>query len=148
LACQSRHPAYPPAAPEQVQSGSVLTLKQNISFAAGSRYVYFQDQQFVTPQSLRPNYPYCRLGLDEAAAALHEVHPSTFVVTSVDYDERSAGSAGAVVSATRMNLQNELGAKDYHMTCMLPRSAGYARFISVPEIRGAVGEFFSLDPAK
>ena len=133
--------------PQDVRNGSVLTLKQSISIPTGSAFVYFQDQQILAPESLRANYPYCRFGLDDPSSAVREVRPNAFVVTSVDYDERSAGSSGEAVSATRMNLQSELGAKGYHMTCMLPASAGYARFITIPEIRGAVGEFFMLQPA-
>jgi hypothetical protein len=125
----------------------VLTLKQNLSIPTGSSFVYFQDQRILAPETLRANYPYCRFGLDDPASAIREVRPNTFVVTGVDYDERSVGSSGEAVSATRMNLQTELGAKGYHMTCMLPASAGYARFITVPEIRGAVGAFFTLQPA-
>jgi hypothetical protein len=133
--------------PQNVRNGSVLALKQNISIPTGTSFVYFQDQQMLKPESLRANYPYCRFGLDDPANTVREIQPNVFVVTSVDYDERSAGSLGEVVSATRMNLQTELGAKGYHMTCMLPAAAGYARFITVPEVRGAVGEFFTLQPA-
>jgi hypothetical protein len=133
--------------PQEVRNGSVLTLKQNLSIPTGSPFVYFQDQRMLAPGALRANYPYCRFGLDDPASAAREVRPNAFVVTGVDYDERSVGSSGQVVSATRMNLQTELGTKGYHMTCMLPTSAGYARFITVPEIRGAVGEFFTLNPA-
>jgi hypothetical protein len=148
VACHPHRAKNPYAdAPQDVRSGSVLTLKQNLSIPTGSTFVYFQDQHLLTPESLRTNYPYCRFGLDEPTSAVREIQPNAFVVTSVDYDERSAGSLGEVVSATRMNLQTELGAKGYHMTCMLPTSAGYARFIDVPEIRGAVGEFFTLNPA-
>jgi hypothetical protein len=132
--------------PQDVRTGSVLTLKQSLSIPNGSAFVYFQDQQILAPESLRANYPYCRFGLDDPSSAVREVRPNAFVVTSVDYDERSAGSSGEAVAATRMNLQTELGAKGYHMTCMLPASAGYARFITVPEIRGAVGEFFTVNP--
>ena len=132
--------------PQDVRTGSVLTLKQNLSIPSGSAFVYFQDQQILAPESLRANYPYCRFGLDDPSSAVREVRPNAFVVTGVDYDERSAGSSGEAVAATRMNLQTELGAKGYHMTCMLPASAGYARFITVPEIRGAVGEFFTVNP--
>jgi hypothetical protein len=133
--------------PQDVRNGSVLTLKQNLSIPTGSSFVYFQDQRILAPETLRANYPYCRFGLDDPASAIREVRPNAFVVTGVDYDERSVGSSGEAVSATRMNLQTELGAKGYHMTCMLPASAGYARFITVPEIRGAVGAFFTLQPA-
>jgi hypothetical protein len=132
--------------PQDIRTGSVLTLKQNLSIPSGSAFVYFQDQQILAPESLRANYPYCRFGLDDPSSAVREVRPNAFVVTGVDYDERSAGSSGEAVAATRMNLQTELGAKGYHMTCMLPASAGYARFITVPEIRGAVGEFFTVNP--
>lgn len=133
--------------PQEVRNGSVLALKQNISIPTGTSFVYFQDQRMLNPESLRANYPYCRFGLDDPTNVIREIQPNVFVVTSVDYDERSAGSLGEVVSATRMNLQSELGAKGYHMTCMLPAGAGYERFITVPEVRGAVGEFFTLQPA-
>jgi hypothetical protein len=132
--------------PQDVRNGSVLTLKRNLSIPTGSPFIYFQDQHMLAPESLRANYPYCRFGLDDPASVVREVQPNAFVVIGVDYDERSIGSSGEAVSATRMNLQTELGAKGYHMTCMLPASGGYTRFITVAEIRGAVGEFFILNP--
>jgi hypothetical protein len=149
VACQPHRATGPSAdAPQDLRNGSVLTLKQNLSIPSGKAFVYFQDQQILAPESLRANYPYCRFGPDDPSSAAREVGPNAFVVTSVEYDERSAGSSGEAVSATTMNLQSELGAKGYHMTCMLPALAGYARFITVPEIRGAVGEFFIVNPAK
>lgn len=144
-ACHSQHPKS--QGPQEVRNGSVFTLKQKLSIPSDSAFVYFQDQHQVSPTALRPNYPYCRFGFDDPASAVREVAPNAFVVTGVDYDERSLGSTGEAVSATRMNLQTELGHAGYHVTCMLPASAGYGRFITVPEIRGAVGEFFTLNPA-
>jgi len=141
------HPHPKAQSPQEVRNGSVLTLKQSLSIPGDSAFVYFQDQRQVSPNSLRPNYPYCRFGFDDPASAARVVAPNAFVVTGVDYDERSLGSTGEPVSATRMNLQTELGQGGYHMTCMLPASGGYGRFINVPEIRGAIGEFFTLNAA-
>jgi hypothetical protein len=83
--------------PPDVRNGSVLALKQNLSIPAGSAFVYFQDQHLLAPESLRANYPYCRFGLDDPASTVREVQPNAFVVTGVDYDERSVGSTGEAV---------------------------------------------------
>ena len=134
-------------ASQDVRSSLVLTLTQAIAIPTGSAFVYFQDTRLLAPEALRPGYPYCRFGLDDRASTVREIEPNAFVVTSIEYDERSAGARGELVSATRMNLQTGPGAKGYHMTCMLPASAGYARAVTVPEIQGAVGTIFTLKPA-
>jgi hypothetical protein len=133
--------------PQDVASGSVFTLKKRIVIPAGSAAVQFQDTQLVAPEAIRPNYPYCRFGLDDPASTAREVKPQSFTVTSVDYEERSAGSSGEAASLTRMNLQTAQGAKGYRMTCMLPGAAASARFVTVSEINGAVGDFFTLKRA-
>ncbi len=147
-ACHSHAPKRYVGDPAQnVASGSVLTLKQTIEIPAGSTSVSFQDTRLVAPGTLKPNYAYCRFGLDDPASAVREIKPNAFVVTSVDYEERSVGALGEAASLTRMNLQTELGAKGYHMTCMQPEAAGYARFVTVSEINAAVADFFTLTPA-
>ena len=143
-ACQP-HRTVPP---QDVRNGSILTLSRAIAIPAGSAFVYLQDTQLMAPDALKPDYPYCRFGLDDPASKVSKIEPNAFVVTSVDYDERSTGPRGEVVSATRLNLQSRLDAKRYYMTCMLPAVAGYARFVTVPEIQGAVGAIFTLNPAQ
>lgn len=129
---------------QDVASGSVLTLNKAIVIPSGSASVHFQDTQIVAPGALRPNDPYCKFGLSDRGNAARDVKPQSFTVVGVDYDEGAAGSAGEVVSSTRMNLQTGQGMSGYHMTCMVPGAASSVRFVTVPEINGAVGDFFTL----
>ncbi|HTT39122.1 MAG TPA: hypothetical protein VMH32_15800 [Burkholderiales bacterium] len=145
VACHHQPKQAPLADPPQdVASGSTLTLNEALAIPAGSASVHFQDTQMVSVGALRPSNPYCMFGLPGAANAARDVGPQAFTVTGVDYDEGAVGSAGEVVTATRISLQTWDGAKGYSMTCMVPRAAANPRFVTVPEINGALGDFFTL----
>jgi hypothetical protein len=133
--------------PQDVASGSVFTLNKSIVIPAGAAGVQFQDAQLVGPDALRPSYAYCRFGLDGAPSIAREIAPQPFTVASVDYDENAAGSMGEAVSSTRMALQTAQGVKSYAMTCMLPAAAASPRFVTVSEINGALGDYFTLKRA-
>lgn len=144
-ACQSRATRITPVDPPQdVSSGSTLILNKTIVIPAGSAGVHFQDTQLVAPAAIRPNYAYCKFELNDPTSTARNVEPQSFTVASVDYDERSVGSVGDVVSATRMNLQSGGQTTAYRMTCMLPASVDPARFVTVSEINGALGSYFTL----
>jgi hypothetical protein len=130
--------------PQDVSSGSTLTLNKTIVIPAGSAAVHFQDTQLVAPAAIRPNYAYCKFELDDPTSTARRIEPQPFTVASVDYDEQSVDSVGDAVSSTRMNLQSRQQAKAYRMTCMLPAAAASARFVTVSEINGALGSFFTL----
>ena len=146
-ACHPRAKTTLSDPPQDVASGSVFTLNKSIVIPAGAAGIQFQDTRLVGPDVLRPSYAYCRFGLDSAASAAREIAPQAFTVTSVDYDESSAGSMGEAVSSTRMALQTAQGVKGYFMTCMLPAAAASARFVTVSEINGALGDYFTLKRA-
>lgn len=133
--------------PQDVATGSVFTLNKSLVIPAGAAGIQFQDTQLVGPDALRPRYAYCKFGLDGATSIAREITPQPFTVTSVDYDESAAGSMGESVSSTRMALQTAQGVKGYLMTCMLPAAALSPRFVTVSEINGALGEYFTLKRA-
>ena len=146
-ACQPHAKKTLAGPPQDVASGSVFTLNKSIVIPAGSSSVDFQDTRLVAPEAIRPNYPYCRFALDDAASAAREIKPQSFTVTGVDYDEQAAGSLGEAVTSTRMNLQTAQGAKGYRMACMQPSAAASAPFVTASEINGALGDFFTLKRA-
>src|SRR5215475_7248218 len=146
-ACHPRAKTTLSDPPQDVASGSVFTLNKRIVIPAGAAGVQFQDTQLVGPGALRPSYAYCRFGLDGGTGTAHEIAPQPFTVTSVDYDESAAGSMGEAVASTRMALQTAQGTKDYVMTCMLPAAASPPRFVTVSEINGALGDYFTLKRA-
>jgi hypothetical protein len=133
--------------PQDVASGSVFTLNKSIVIPAGSAAVQFQDTQLVAPEAIRPNYPYCKFGLESPVSTARAIRPQPFTVTGVAYEEQSLGSSGEALSLTRMNLQAGLGAKGYLMICMRPGAASTARFVTASEINGALGDFFTLKRA-
>jgi hypothetical protein len=143
-ACQptAKKPLTDP--PQDVSSGSTLILNKPIVIPAGSAAVHFQDTQLVAPAAIRPNYAYCKFALADPTSTVRTVEPQSFTVASVDYDERSAGSVGDAVSSTRLNLQSGQQTNAYRMTCMLPTAAASGRFVTVSEIDGALGSYFTL----
>ena len=144
-ACQSRDTRITFSDPPQaVPSGSTLTLNETIVIPAGSAAVHFQDTQLVASADIRPNYAYCKFELNDPASTASTVEPQSFTVASVDYNERTVGSVGDVVSSTRMNLQTGQQTNAYRMICMLPASVYSGRFVTVSEINGALGSFFTL----
>ena len=144
-ACQPRAHRDPLAdAPEDVPAGSTFTLNQSIVIPAGSPAVYFQDAQLVTAGGLRPRYAYCKFGTDDPASTEREIKPQPFTVSGVEYEEKASGPVGEAVSLTRMNLQTSQKVQGYNMTCGLPGAAESARFVTVSEINGAIGAFFTL----
>ncbi|HUL42406.1 MAG TPA: hypothetical protein VLV32_10965 [Burkholderiales bacterium] len=143
-ACHSRAKTVPVDPPQNVSSGSTLTLNQTIVIPDGSTGVHFQDTQLVEIASIQPNYAYCKFELNDPAGPARNIEPQAFTVASVDYDQESIGSLGEAVSSTRMNLQSGQQAAAYHMTCMLPAGPDSARFVTVYEINGALGNYFTL----
>jgi hypothetical protein len=144
-ACQPRPRPDPLAdVPQDVPTGSTFTLNQSIVIPAGTPAVYFQDAQLVAQPGLRPHYAYCRFGTDDPASVAREIKPQPFVVGSVSYEEQASGPVGEAVSLTRMNLQTSQKVQGYSMICGLPGPAESARFVTVSQINGAVGGYFTL----
>ena len=63
---------------------------------------------------------------------------ATRVVATITTIDRTTGLA---------TLQTAQGARGYVMTCMLPAAAVSPRFVTVSEINGALGEYFTLKRA-
>jgi len=144
-ACQPRPRPDPLAdAPQDVPTGSTFTLNRSVVIPAGSPAVYFQDAQLVDQPALRPHYAFCRFGTDDPANTAREIKPQPFTVGAVDYEEQASGPTGEAVSLTRMNLLTSQKVQGYNMTCGLPGAAESARFVTVSQINGAVGGYFTL----
>jgi hypothetical protein len=144
-ACQPRAHKDPLAdEPQAVPSGSTFTLNKSFVIPAGSAAVYFQDTQLVAPGGLRRGYPYCMFGSDSSAADAREMKPQVFTVGTVGYEEQAAGPTGESVSLTRINLLTSQKMKGYSMICGSPGPAAASRFVTVSEINGAVGDYFTL----
>ena len=144
-ACQPRPRPDPLAdAPQDVPTGSTFTLNQTIVIPAGASAVYFQDAQLIEQSGLRPHYAFCRFGTDDPAGTAREIKPQPFTVGGVDYEEQALGFVGEAISLTRMNLLTSQKVQGYNMTCGLPGPAESARFVTVSQINGAVGGYFTL----
>jgi hypothetical protein len=144
-ACQPRAHKDPLAdEPQAVPSGSTFTLNKGIVIPAGSAGVYFQDTQLVASDGLRRGYPYCTFGSDQPASTARELKPQVFTVGSVGYEEQASGPTGESVSLTRISLLTAQKIKGYSMICGSPGPAAVSRFVTVSEINGAVGDYFTL----
>jgi hypothetical protein len=144
-ACQPRAQKDPLAdEPQAVPSGSTFTLNKSFVIPAGSSAVYFQDTQLVASSGLRRGYPYCMFGSDDSGSNAREMKPQVFTVGGVDYEEQASGPTGEAVSLTRIGLLTSQKIKGYSMICGSPGPATSSRFVTVAEINGAVGDYFTL----
>jgi hypothetical protein len=141
-ACQSAPPALPPPPPQQVETGSTFTLLAPLTFQAGQAELYFQGGRLVASNALSPSLPVCRLV--PQAGAPHSLMPGPLRVGSVSYDEREAGSSGAMFSSTRIALSTSPGQPGYAMTCGWAGPSAARRFVSSEQIYSALAGHFTM----
>ena len=113
---------------------------------ASNSGVYFQDTKLYPLGDVQENDPYCEFDMGAATAA-GQVLKGTFAVSVVDYDENGVGTDGTAVSITVINLQQSSTGEACRMNCMLPLLSRDARFVTLPEIRGAMGGCMDLKVA-
>jgi len=141
-ACQHQAPTIPPPPPQQVESGSTLTLLTPLTFSSGRSELLFQGQKQVSAEALSKNLPYCKLA--PLSGSAHSLTPGPMTVRNVSYDERDAGEGSAMVSITRISLiagSQQLG---YKMSCGWPMPTPNPAFLTTEQIYGAIGGQFSM----
>jgi type IV pilus biogenesis protein CpaD/CtpE len=143
--CEHRPPPPPVATPpQQVETGSKLTLATPLSFPAGSADLLFQNEQLVTAAKLARDQPYCKLVADSGARTT--IAPGTFTVGAVNYDEREVGVTAGMVSVTRIALASDATRAGYTLSCGWPPGSSRRGFVNTEQIYDAIGgKYFSMN---
>jgi hypothetical protein len=142
-ACQhTPPPPLPPAAPQQVETGSTFTLLTPLTFPTGRSELLFQGQRQVTADAASKNLPYCKLVPQTGAAGV--LAPGSFRVSNVSYDERESGNSSAMFSLTRIVLVSSANQSSYTLTCGWPGATAGPAFLNTEQINSAIGGQFSM----
>lgn len=139
--------APPPPPPTEVTPGSTFTVVGGFLIPSGDSSVFFQNARVYPEGDIQPNLPYCELSVGTATADGMLIKEGIFTVSTVTYDERSAGAGGTDVSITGFHLQEASSGKTYLMDCMLPLLSQGALFATPAEIQGAVADHMELKVA-
>jgi hypothetical protein len=140
-ACQNTAAPLAPLPPQQIESGSTLTLLAPLTFGTGSELL-FQGQRQVSPSAIAKTRPYCRL-VPLSGASL-SLTPGPMTVGTVDYDGREAGATSAMYSVTRIALTAAPNQPGYTLTCGWPEPGASAQFLTSEQIYSAIGGQFTM----
>jgi hypothetical protein len=141
-ACQHTTPPAPPLPPQQVESGSTLTLLAPLTFSTGRSELLFQGQRQVSAAALSKTLPYCRLVPQVGAS--HSLTPGPMKVGKVSYDERESGDTSAMFSVTRIGLTSALNQPGYTLSCGWPEASSSPSFLTTEQIYSAIGGQFTM----
>ena len=144
-ACEHQQPPLPIAMPpQQVETGSRLTLATPLAFPPGSSEVLFQNEQVVPPARLSRDMPYCKLTSESGSTA--PIAPGTFTVGAVNYDEREIGTTSGMMSVTRIALSTDPSHSGYTLLCGWPQGSAMRGFVSTEQIYNAIGgKYFTMN---
>lgn len=140
----AERPVEPP--PQDIPSGSTFKLHRSITVIPGAA-VYFQDAQLVAKSAVNTAYVYCTFELDNPPAAARKIERQVFTVKKVDVDEREIGNTRKVASVTTIQLDAKHQADAARMICLWPKKDSARGVVTADEIRGALGEYFTLTRA-
>jgi hypothetical protein len=160
-ACVS-HPYDEHSEYTRIPAGSSLTLNQSIHIAANSLSVYMQDGNIKPYSTIDKYYPHCKFELYTLSENARTVQPDTFkivrVVDDTDMsslqppmyaslriaDSSSDGGPSVVSFTTSMYLKSKTQSDVYRMTCMHWDLINESRYLSIAEMRNAMGNVFTL----
>ncbi len=145
LVCYAEQPAGPPA--QDIPSGSTFKLRKTITAPAGGVALYFQDHQLIAKTAVQPDYVYGMFEIDNPPTAARKIKRQVFTVKGVDFDEREIAETSRVTSVSIIHLDAEHPADAASMRCQWPDKAPATGFVTVDEIRGALGGYFDLTRA-
>jgi len=142
-ACEHQPPLPIAMPPQQVETGSKLTLSTPLSFPPGSSELLFQNEQVVSPGKLSRDMPYCKLTPESGAGP---IAPGSFTVGAVNYDEREIGTTSGMVSVTRIALSADPNRPGYTFLCGWPPGSALRGFVTTEQIYNAIGgKYFTMN---
>jgi hypothetical protein len=135
-----------PVAPDDILTGSRLTLRVPLTLPVNGAPLLFQSNAVLTRPQLARNAPYCRFA-SAGPGAPRAVMPTTFTVRQIEYDEREVGNTSSEGSVTRYMLASNPKEPGYILSCQWPAGAPSLAFVTTDEVQATVGAFFMLDAA-
>ncbi len=161
-ACASPEQQDPASPAYLYPAGIRLVLNQPFEIAADSATARFQSGRIVAPNTVRTAEPYCILEVDSIDAKPQRIEPDTFVVTKVlrsvpevdavagffirnAYADDETPSLRFFKTVFLLHSDRQPGVRS--LTCQHHQYAagtGRPRHLTLPEIRQALGPWFSL----
>ena len=96
----------------------------------------------MTAPAIVRNRPYCRLLPQSGAPS--SIQAGNLTVRSVAYDERESGSAGSMLSVTRITLAPVANQPGYVLSCGWPEASAAPAFVTTEQIFDAIGGQFTM----
>jgi hypothetical protein len=146
FAGHAQAPAQPP--PQDIPSGSTFELQTALTVKPPDAALYFQDAQLVAKSAVDTTYVYCLFEIGNPPATGRKIKPQVFTVKSVEFDEREIGNTHKVASVTIIGLDAKHPADAARMTCLWPKKDSAFGIVTADEIRGALGNYFTLTRAQ
>jgi hypothetical protein len=143
-----------------VPVGSTIELKQTVTILPEQVAVLMQYGQYRTESNLDKYYPHCKFEIYSIAETRRTVQPDRFtIIRVVDSMEEttqlpmqplaslnfSAGGPSVYNYITEMYLRSDRQPGVYRMTCMHWESIIDDRYLTVQQMREAMGELFTLE---
>ena len=150
----------------RIPPGSSLKLNQSIQIAANSLAVFMQDGGIKPYSTIDKYYPHCKFELYSLSENARTVQPDTFkivrVVDETDMsslsppmyaslqtaDANSDGGPSIVSFTTSMYLKSKIQSDVYRLSCMHWDLINESRYLSIAEMRKAMGNVFTLTVKK
>ena len=158
-ACDSQIVKDEDSAFYSVPPGSTFTLNREIAIAPDQTSVYLQDGKPGYSRDVNFYRPHCKFELFTISTAARAVKPDTFVVTRI-VDRREdvstswpmyAGLSVAVgdgpihlTFSTTMYLESKIQPDVFRMNCKRWDHPAMGEFLSINEMRQALGAYFTL----
>ena len=147
-----------------VPAGSKLLLHKPLTVPASKAGVYFQGGKVLSHKDVDEYYPHCKLEVRDVKDTPQSIEPDEFVVYKVvegeDYSALayprlaglgiiSAGNgAGRVMYFTNFYLRSDKQPHVMLLICQHWEDPTDAEYLTVRQIRKALGEFFTLKLAE
>lgn len=161
--------ARPPLNPEEsafysVKAGSKLVLHRALTIPSGQVAVYLQNGEVMPARDVNQYYPNCKFEVYTISESPRTVEPDTFVIYRI-VDEMQEVSAGRPMYAanggfamlvmsdgpiwynftTQMYLQSGRQPDVYRMTCRHLEELWKSRYLSIRQMRDAMGKVLTLE---
>lgn len=147
-----------------ISRGWQLVLNQDISIPGHSAGVYLQNGKLLPESEIDLYYPNCRLEVREPQEKVQTIKAGSFTVYRVNWTEEDVLLHSNLYAANGMLQISSPTADDYVTTLDLRSKqqpdvsrlvckhwedpTGFAQHLTLKQIRGALGEIFSLQPGK
>jgi hypothetical protein len=141
-------------------ANSRLVLKQALTIPAHTAHVNLQGGRVVSGSDIKQYYPYCRLEVNKVLESEQNIDPDEFLIRRAYNESQTAHAGGLQRAAHRVRVTS--GGRLYlvyrtifvlasnrqpgvrWMTCEHWAEAATGQYLTLEEIRNALGDVFAL----